>query len=74
MPQDVGFFDKLAIRRGKKSLEAEIREEEMEAAEANDEAAREPVTDVKGTLFVLFHVIFNIHIQYSTSINATLKQ
>lgn len=44
----LSFFDRLSSRRGKISVEAEIQEEEKEAAEADGEVVKPEVTDVKG--------------------------
>lgn len=48
MPKNLGFFDRLAFRKGKKSVEAEVEEEEREAAEENGEYIEPIITDVKG--------------------------
>lgn len=44
----LNFFEKLALKRGKVSMEAEIQQEEKEAAEADGEVIQHPRTDVKG--------------------------
>ncbi|KAF8323165.1 hypothetical protein DL93DRAFT_2162355 [Clavulina sp. PMI_390] len=52
---NLSFFDRWAVRKGQKSVEAEIEEEEKETAEADGEVVKHYVTDVKEVWFAGSH-------------------